>query len=258
MRNKFWRIVPLSVFLLFSSIPTSLNAQNWEIGATLGGALYTGDIPVVFSTAANQTRFGGGAFARYRINRTFAVRLQISGAQLFADEKTFGSTAFNTKRGFSFSTPLYEVAFLPEIRPFRVGNVEPFIFAGVAFAGFAPKTQFNDPNPIADIVGDINTLIDLDKTANFTRGTLAIPIGGGLQWFVNDQFAIGAEVGIRKTFTDYMDGISLSGRPKSKDFYFLGGLTVSYFFGGGNGFSGDWSANGGRGRGGGVRCPSFN
>jgi Domain of unknown function (DUF6089) len=257
MKNGYVRVLTLAIFMFLTSILTPLSAQNWEVGATIGGSLYNGDIPVVINTAADQIAFGGGVFVRHRLNHLFAIRAQINAGQLFADEKRFGSSDWKKMRGYGFISPIYEIALLPEIRPFRLGNVEFFGFTGVALAAFNPTTRYNEPNPIIDATPDIQTRITADKNANFPRTTLAIPIGGGFQWFLNDRFAIGAEVGGRKTFTDYLDQISVAGSPKSKDYYFFGGLTLSFFFGDGNSFSNEWGRNGGK-RGGGVRCPSFN
>jgi hypothetical protein len=257
MKNRHLRIISCALILFVGSFFTPLFAQNWEVGTTLGGSLYNGDIDVTMTTAPSQIRFGGGIFARYHINRFFAMRLQANAGTLFADEKNYGSSAWKTRRGFSFTSPIYEIALLPEIRPFRIGNVEPFGFVGLGFAAFNPITDYNDPNPTADLVRDINDRIAIDKTTSFARTTFALPIGAGFQWFINDRFAVGAEFGGRKTFSDYFDQISVSGSAASKDFYFFGGVTLSVLFGGGSGFAGEWSQLGGK-KGGGVRCPSFN
>lgn len=256
MQNGCLRALSLAIFLFFTTFSTLISAQNWEIGTTIGGSLYNGDIDVTLQTAPNEVRFGGGIFARYHINHLWAVRIQANAGTLFADEKRFGSSVWKSKRGFSFTSPIYELALLPELRPFKIGNIEPFGFLGLAFAAFDPTPQYNDPNPTADLVPDINARIAVDKTATFAKTTLALPIGAGFQWFINDNFAVGVEAGGRKTFSDYFDQISASGGPKSKDFYFFGGVTLSFLFGGGNGFSSNWS-NGGNIRGSGVRCPSF-
>ncbi|MDZ7877695.1 MAG: DUF6089 family protein [Saprospiraceae bacterium] len=235
---------------------TPLYAQNWELGTTLGGSVYDGDISVVYSTAANQMRFGGGIFARRRLNRLLALRLQVNAGQLFADEKRFGSSEWKKKRGFSFASPIYELAILPEIRPITIKNVEFIGFLGFALAGFNPKTDYNEPSPVVNAVPNIADRINEDKKANFPRLTFAIPMGGGFQWFVNDRFALGGEVGGRKTFSDYFDQISIVGNPKSKDYYFFGGLTFSYFFGNSNSFSNNWGHNT-QTKSGGVSCPTF-
>ncbi len=256
MTKRRLRGILSASFLFISAYFTPTFAQNWEIGTTLGGSLYNGDIDITPKTSVNQVRFGGGIFVRYHVNNWFGIRLQANAGTLFANEKNFGSSEWKTRRGYSFSSPIYEIAVLPQVHPFRFGNLEPYGFVGLAAASFEPTTDYNEPNPTADLEPDIGTRIALDKKATFSKTTLAIPIGGGVQWFVSDRFAVGAEFGGRKIFSDYLDKIQASSGGTAKDFYFFGGLTLSYFFGGGNGFSGDWRGNSGW-KGGGVSCPKF-
>jgi OmpA-OmpF porin, OOP family len=256
MKKGHLPVIWLATFLLNFSIYTPVFAQNWEVGTTLGGSMYNGDIDVSPRTALHVARFGGGIFARYHINPFLRLRLQANAGKLYADEINFPTSIWKARRGFSFTSPIYELALLPEIRPIRWGKLELFGFAGIAGAAFNPTAQYNEPNPLSRDIPKFPELIDADKKATFRHATLSMPIGGGFQWFINDRFAIGAEAGGRKTFSDYFDQISVSAGATSKDFYFFGGITVSYFFGSGNGFSGDWSQNGGK-RGGGVSCPTF-
>ncbi len=93
---------------------------------------------------------------------------------------------------------------------------------------------------------------------------LSIPLGVGAKWQLNDQWALGIEFGARKTFTDYLDDVSsiyiddiiirgaggymsvalkdrslevgetkfnndeARGNPKTKDWYYIGGITLTY------------------------------
>jgi hypothetical protein len=250
MKKGNWRVSLFAVLLFLITQSSPLHAQNWEVGTTLGVSIYNGDIPIDFPTVTQQVRFGGALFARRRLNWLFAVRAQAHVGQLFMDEKQFGSSEWKKKRGFGFTSPVYELALLPEIRPFKIGNVEFFAFAGAAMAVINPKTDFNEPNPLSGFSPTFADLIAADQKANFSRVTLAIPIGGGLQWFINDNFTIGGEVGGRKTFSDYIDGISLAARAKTKDYYFFGGLTLSYFRRWQQFFKrlGTWRSKGRRGR----------
>ena len=59
-------------------------------------------------------------------------------------------------------------------------------------------------------------------------------MGAGLKFQIAEQFAISSEWGARKTFGDYIDGISVNGNPKSGDWYTFGGITLTYLVDGGN------------------------
>ena len=93
---------------------------------------------------------------------------------------------------------------------------------------------------------------------------LSIPFGAGVKWQLDDQWAFGFEFGLRKTFTDYLDDVSsiyvdniivggasgpmavamkdrsqevgetpfengdMRGNSKTKDWYMIGGITLTY------------------------------
>jgi hypothetical protein len=108
---------------------------------------------------------------------------------------------------------------------------------------------------------------------------MAIPFGGGIKYALNDNLRIGLELGIRKLFTDYLDDVSttyadqndllaakgqkavdmayrgyevpggnpnypnkgeIRGNPKKKDWYYFGGIHLTYRLtaNGGGGFFG--------------------
>ena len=239
---KTWIFICLS----FLSI-TAATAQNAEVGLILGGTAYRGDIEVRPNTVLQQTRPFAGGFYRYHATNRWAFRGQLIFGQLFADEKRFSVPSVDNwreKRGVSFTTSILELAILPEWRFASVGNVDFYVFAGVSGFYLKPTVDYNEPNPV---IGDKN----LDKTADYSNFSTAIPMGGGIQWLINDRNAIGLELSGRKTFTDYLDGLSLSANAKVKDYAFFLNLTFSTFVGNGK--------RGGMGRSrGNVGCPTFN
>ena len=237
---------------LFSTIVvlfalTSTFSQTSELGVFLGGGVYNGDIDVTPSNFLQQTRPAYGIFGAYHFDGTWAARVQIYHSELYADERKYPSSNYRFDRGFSFHTPLTELALIGEWSPIRLGNVYLYGFGGAALTNFTPTTNFNQ-TPSDGSVGNPAVVADQLEQKNHT--TLAIPIGGGVKWIMSSRFVLGAEVGGRKTFSDYIDGISQAASPKSKDFYFFGGLNFSFLFGhnkNGNGFSYR----------GGVSCPHF-
>ena len=248
MTNHFSSLQPkVWVFVLLSFFSrTSLFSQNAELGIVLGGTAYRGDIEVRPNTAFQQMRPMAGLFYRYHTSYRWAFRGQLTLAQLYANEKQYPVASVDNwreKRGVSFTTSLLELSVLPELRLFQVGDVDFYAFAGVSGFYFKPTTDYNEPN---SVIGDKN----LDKNAAFSKFSWAIPMGVGMQWFMNDRTALGFELSGHKAYTDYLDGLSLSASPKVKDYYFFANLTLSTFFG--------QKQRGGFGRGKkNVGCPTF-
>ena len=249
MSNSFSCPQPKSwafTLLFFFSALAASYAQNSEIGLLLGGTAYRGDIEVRPSTMLQQMRPIAGGFYRYHTSKRIALRGQLQVGQLYADEKRFVIPSIDdwrVKRGVSFTTLLVELSVLPEWRIFSIGDVDFYAFSGVSGFYFKPNVNYNEPNPV------IGEKI-LDKNAQYSNFSWAIPVGGGLQWFMNEKTALGFEVSGRKAFTDQLDGLSLSANAKVKDYYFFGNLTVSTFFGNKQrGSTGRGSKN--------IGCPTF-
>ena len=65
--------------------------------------------------------------------------------------------------------------------------------------------------------------------------TFAIPFGVGVKFILGRNWNLGTEFVARKTFTDYLDGISKgnmggksTGNPLDDDWYYYTGISISY------------------------------
>ncbi|MBL7814051.1 MAG: outer membrane beta-barrel protein [Saprospiraceae bacterium] len=238
------------ILILFSLFIQTLNyAQNTEFGLMLGASVYTGDIEVSPANFAPQTSPAVGIFVRQHVSEKFAVRGLIAIGGVKADEKKYPTSSEREKRGFNFKGTVAELSILPEWRPFSLGNVHFLLFAGVNAIYVNPKSNFNDQSSSS------SSVVLEDQSQKYPKIAVGIPIGGGLQWYINETTALGAELGMRKTFTDYLDGFSATTNPESKDYYVIGGITFSKFFSLGNDRAGTQRTRYKRR---GVNCPSFN
>ncbi len=242
MRNLF--------LLFFLSAQTLLFSQNTELGILIGASVYTGDIEVTPTNFLPQTRPAVGIMGRKHFNEKWAVRALIALGGIVGNEKKYPTSSTREKRGYNFKGTVAELSLLPEWRPFRIGNVDFFGFAGLSAIYVNPKANFNEQGSSPS-----NIAVVEDQNQKYPKIALSIPIGGGLQWYINETTALGGELGFRKTLTDYLDGFGASANPRSKDYYVLGGLTFSKFFSMGNDRQGTRrTAHRKRG----VSCPSFN
>jgi hypothetical protein len=221
-KSKIWA---LTLFCLLSV--STLFSQNSELGLALGGASYTGDIEINPNALFAQMRPMAGVFYRYHFSNAWAIRGQFTFCQLYANEKRFPVPSFDNyreKRGVSFTTSLAELSVLPELRLFNIGNINFYAFTGIAGFYFSPTVDYNEPNPI---IGDKNP----DKNADFSQVSWAIPVGGGMQWPINEQTALGFEISGRKTGTDALDRLGFVANKTAKDYYFFMNFTFSTFIG---------------------------
>ena len=227
MKRIIYYILTLSLFL----ITLTSSAQSWKflrnefsfgLGASnffgeLGGADRIGshnikgitDIDFKATKPAVQIgyrRFFSANIA-VRANFTFG---QVSGSDAFTKE------VFRRNRNLSFRSPIAELAVQVDYFPFReyfghlyrsngvvgkrVNHFSPYLFAGIGGFYFNPKAKYN---------GKWVALRPLKtEGVSYSKFSVALPVGIGLKYAIDRQWSVGLEVGLRFTFTDYIDDVS--------------------------------------------------
>lgn len=265
-------------------------AQGVEIGAMLGGALYSGDLsPSEFGLYFDEVRPAGGIFGRIHLNRALALRAGVNMGRIGGQGNIpQGGTVFRP----SFRNNLLEFSLVGEVYPFTIGNggfqFKPYLFGGGAVFRSNPQGKFDGSIIDLQMLGtEGQGLEGYDDPYSLTQ--FSLPFGGGIKFVINDTWTIGAEIGWRKTFTDYLDDIGsttvnyqdvyngngelaalfsnalISGPEvgdvsykrggEFNDWYYMGGITVSYIIDGGGGRGS--RLLGGRRRGKAIGCPTF-
>jgi hypothetical protein len=222
--KKTGRIIfPVFLFLTFMVSISSI-AQFHEFGIGAGGFNYTGDINPRYNFT--NYRPGGMLFYRYNSkNSATAFRLGFSVGQLAGSEK-HSKELISTIRSASFKSTLTEISLMGEYNFINYRNrkqlikFSPYMTGGLAF-----------------FAGSSGSVIANSKPENKDTGGLnfAIPFGVGVKFILNKNWNLGTEFVARKTFTDYLDGISnadigkkSTGNPLDSDWYFYTGITLSY------------------------------
>ncbi|RYD82457.1 MAG: hypothetical protein EOP53_03665 [Sphingobacteriales bacterium] len=204
-------------------IPLFANAQFWEIGGMIGGSNYAGDLsptPIVFK----ETHPAIGAFVRANIKKSFSLKGnlyygRVSGKDVNSDVEK------RVNRNLSFRSNLLEVGLNGEynILPFETGSRKnksaPYVFAGLAIFKFDPRAYW-DTNPDDDVDGEWVRLQPLgtegqgttqyNEREKYSLTQVSIPFGAGLKHNFAGNWNVGLEVGWRKTFTDYIDDVSMT------------------------------------------------
>ncbi|MCO6493979.1 MAG: outer membrane beta-barrel protein [Phaeodactylibacter sp.] len=279
--RKFFVAAMLSFII---PVYSSLHAQGTELGIMAGGSLYSGDLsPQEFGLYVEDVSPAFGFFGRFNISRAFALRLGLSLGKISASDLDHG----REDRGLNFRTNITEFALTGEVNLFKLGSyqdrgVMPYLFGGVAAFHFNPEAQFDgDYVELQPLGTEGQGLPGYEAPYQLTQ--LALPVGLGVKFLLNETITLGLEFGGRKLFTDHLDDVSsaevnyldvlegngeLAARlsnptlkdpgPETadyrrggdfKDWYYFGGLTLSFRLQGNGG--------GGFGRGKGIGCPTF-
>ncbi len=220
-RLRKYAVAGLLLLLAWLFDFNAVYAQKNEVGLGIGGFNYTGDL--VRDFRLQNTRPGGMLFYRRNFNEFFSARISLSGGGLFGND-TPPYDPLAQQRDTAFSISVVELAgtieyhFLDYKENINLLRWSPYFFIGAGIAFFGPHEQ---------------------KTENYSSTQPVIPFGLGFKYILNPVWNLGFEAGIRKTFFDHIDNISVEdlnnknfayGNLHDKDWYYFIGLSISYTF----------------------------
>lgn len=208
-----------TIHLLLVFTTYSLSAQFIEYGAGVGSFNYLGDL----NSYPRLGQSGIGAQALYKLNFSeFAtVRFSLAYGQIRGDDEN-PVDALGQQRVHSFNQSFFELGTIAEYHfldfrgPDTYISWSPFVFMGFGVLKLGNPDMTN---------------------AQFSELQPVIPMGIGFKKMVNKQFCLGVEVGARKTFFDYLDGIGDGeqiiknyqyGDPVTNDWYFFTSVSLTY------------------------------
>jgi len=201
-------------FILFLLVTSFLcNAQRSEIGTLIGTSFYLGDLN---SIPFRNAKFAGGIVYRYNFTPRFALKANILFGKIAGSDKknySLNKGAWDYReRGLSFSSPITEIAAQVEINFFNVYNVpyknqiSPYLFGGIAFFSFNPQANYQGKTYNLQPMGtEGQGQKGMSKKYSLTG--FGIPFGIGFKANIGRYVCVGAEWGLRYTFTDYLDDV---------------------------------------------------
>jgi hypothetical protein len=278
------------LFLLALLIPTLSNAQKLNLDLFGGFSNYQGDIQEkYFTTSQAKGAFGIGL--KYNLTDHFALRANFTYARVEAADRQ-NKTLVLQQRNLSFESKITEGNLLLDYNILSLENhtITPYVFAGLALFHFNPYTYDTLGNKIflKPLSTEGQGLTQYPDRKEYHLTQLSIPFGAGIRWRVSSNVILSYEVGLRRTFTDYLDDVSTTyvdeatllaakgpkavemafrggelktgaiypadgivrGSSKFKDWYYVSGITVSIGLGGGS--DGYRGSGNNRGR---ISCP---
>jgi len=267
----------LIIFCFFISV--NLSSQYTEVGIFAGVSNYSGDLtPRNLEVSAYAPSFG--VFGRYNFNGHFAGKVHFYKGLLQGSDINSQVSKGNRQRNLSFQSDVYELGAQFEFNflDFKVSVKDhittPYVFAGISGFYFNPQAEINGQWFDLQPLSTEGQGLEGSDTQPYKKVSIAIPMGLGVKFNLNHLTNIGLELGMRRTFTDYIDDVSTTypdldllakemgdfaaalsyrtleydadapvnpqgttrGSSASKDWYFFGGFTFSINIGKANGF----------------------
>ncbi len=201
------------LFIAILLLPLGLFAQSYEAGLMFGGSSYQGDLsPNAVNLSTGKIHPSLGLFFRYNINKYISARGNFSYGKISGDD-ALANDEGRKNRNLSFQSNIMEFGLTGELNLFGFQpsglqkRYSPYLFGGIAVFRFNPETNYNGNLVELQPLGTEGQGMDgFDEPYKLTQ--IAIPMGVGMKYAINERLNIGAEIGFRKTFTDYLDDVS--------------------------------------------------
>lgn len=256
----------------------NVHAQKLHLTTFEGISNYQGDLQdAVFTFGQSHLALGIGL--AYELTDKWYATVGFKYGQISGTDK---KSSVNQGRNLSFSSPLstFQLGVEYDFLSLHEHKFTPYVLAGLSVYHFNPSAI--DTAGIKQLLQPLSTEGQgfYNGRTPYKLTQMSIPLGAGVKYAVTDNLRIGLEMTFNKLFTDYLDDVSTTyvdqalllankgsiavelayrgneinpaatypaagatrGNPKSKDWFYFAGLTVSFSLGGkdsGSGGKGD-------------------
>ncbi|MBN2615314.1 MAG: outer membrane beta-barrel protein [Bacteroidales bacterium] len=169
----------------------SFAQKSLEIGPAGGIAYYNGDITPGKPFVQPKPAFG--ILARYNVDNRWAVKVSITHGSLAGSDSISKAV---TNRNLSFNSTVNELAVTGE---FNFWNY----FTGSKREIFTPYLMGGG----SFFIYDSQLSVGNSTVPTYKSNSFALIFGMGLKYSLSKKLGVGVEWGMRKTFTDYLDGV---------------------------------------------------
>lgn len=193
-------------------LATLTYAQSFEVGVFMGASNYMGDLPGKH-VDYDKSSLAVGFFLKYNVTEYLSARVGYMQGRISGDDQFSEAKSGRKSRNLHFESKIKEINILAECHflAFAFDGERP-LFSPYVFGGIAGFHH----NPMANINNELVALQPLGTEGQNLEGgpdkyglyQIAIPAGFGTEIKVGSVAKIGFEIGVRKTFTDYLDDIS--------------------------------------------------
>lgn len=203
---------------------------KWEACVGLGASNFLGDLGGANQIGTNGfkdlefslTKPGISLNARYRKGRYWGYKGgfywgQVSGFDYLTTER------YRHNRNLHFKSNIFEFSAIAEfyftkerpghiykykkLKGWRHIDMQVYLMGGIGGFYFNPKGSYNGTWIPLQPLGTEGQGIK-PETKKYKRVSVCIPVGIGFKYALDRRWSMGLEIGMRKTFTDYIDDVS--------------------------------------------------
>lgn len=197
------------IFLVGMLFPLFAHAQ-WNVNLFGGFSNYIGDLQSSrYTTSQSNGSFGAGL--QYDLSGHFSLLSNLTYGRISAADG-YSNQADLRARNLNFESVIGEWNLLLEynLLDLREHRWTPYVFGGVALFHFNPYAYDTTGKKVylRPLSTEGEGLPEYPNRKEYALTQLSIPFGGGIKLRVSDRVVIAYEIGMRKTFTDYLDDVS--------------------------------------------------
>lgn len=187
--------------------------KSYEIGLSLGGSYYIGDLNPLGQF--NQfTKPAGGLVFRTNFNPRLSSKVTLLYGRIEGRD-SFSKFSAQQQRNLRFKSDILELSGQLEFNflDYEIGNdkryFSPYIFLGLAGFKFNPKGELDGKWVALQPLGtEGQGLRGGASNRKYKLLQMSIPFGVGIKANLSKDIGLSLEWGMRKTFTDYLDDVS--------------------------------------------------
>lgn len=188
---------------------TAFSQQRWNLTVFGGLANYQGDLQGKAFTL-DQSNLALGLGVMYNLTPNLGIRGGLNyGTIEAADARNEAKLRF---RNLSFTSRVVEGNLMLEYTLFNMEDkrISPFVFGGLAVYHFDPYAfdSLGSKVFLQPLSTEGQGLSQYPDREPYKLTQFAIPFGAGIKFRVGYNTVLAWEVGLRKTFTDYLDDVS--------------------------------------------------
>ncbi len=188
-------------------------AQGIEFGVLLGASNYYGDLNGQ-QVMPSQTHPAIGVLGRYDLAERWTVKGYFGYGRISGADSLSKNTA-DKQRNLSFFSDFYEVSAHIEFNLVRntIGyngrnSFIPYLYAGIGIFNFNPKATLNGVVYELQPLGtEGQNTTEYNDRVKYSLTDVCIPMGIGIKKKIGKNFSVGLDVGVRYTFTNYLDDV---------------------------------------------------
>lgn len=204
--------------------------SDWHLGFNSGLYVYQGDLTPAVAGSWKTVKPGVAFTLSKSVNQHLSLQYALALATLEGDDMKYQSSQYyRGLRRFYFRSTIAELTvshqFYFRHQFNRELRFQPYLSAG-AGVGFLLNSQRSSSQTVFSYFAadNLRNKVAEDSTYGMPATILAVPVGLGFNYRLNDRLLFNMEGLYRFTSSDYLDGFSRSGNNKKNDYYY--GLSV--------------------------------